>query len=117
MNTTAEGGQGVVTTTVSRHAYRPAAPPIVRIHLLGPMRATNYLGDDVLPRAKKARAALGYLCLAFGARIPRARLASILWDRVSDAQARTSFRQVVSELTSSMGCLSPELISTGPASV
>jgi DNA-binding SARP family transcriptional activator/TolB-like protein/Flp pilus assembly protein TadD len=117
MSTTAEGGQGVVTASVSRHAYRPAAHPIVRIHLLGPMRATNYLGDDVLPRAKKARAALGYLCLAFGARVPRARIASMLWDRVSDAQARTSFRQVVSELTAALGCLSAELIATGRATI
>jgi DNA-binding SARP family transcriptional activator len=117
MSITAEGGQGVVTAAISRRAYRPAAHPIVRIHLLGPMRATSYLGDDVLPRAKKARAALGYLCLAFGARVPRARIASMLWDRVSDAQARTSFRQVVSELTSALGSLSPELISTGRATV
>lgn len=116
--TTAPGnGQEVLTANISRHAYRPAAHPIVRIHLLGPMRATSYLGDDVLPRAKKARAALGYLCLAFGARVPRVRIASMLWDRVSDAQARTSFRQVVSELTSAMGCLSPELISTGRATI
>jgi DNA-binding SARP family transcriptional activator/Flp pilus assembly protein TadD len=117
MSTTAVDGQGLVAANISRHAYRPAAHPIVRIHLLGPMRATNYLGDDVLPRAKKARAALGYLCLTFGARVPRARIASMLWDRVSDAQARTSFRQVVSELMSAMGCLSSELISTGRATV
>lgn len=117
MSTTAVEGQGVVTAAISRHAYRPAPHPIVRIHLLGPMRATSYLGEDVLPRAKKARAALGYLCLAFGARVPRARIASMLWDRVSDSQARTSFRQAVSELTSAMGCLSPELISTGRATV
>jgi DNA-binding SARP family transcriptional activator/TolB-like protein len=117
MSITAERSQGVVTANISRRTYRPAAHPIVRIHLLGPMRATNYLGDDVLPRAKKARAALGYLCLAFGARVPRARIASMLWDRVSDAQARTSFRQVVSELTSAMGCLSAELISTGRATI
>src|SRR5262249_32807716 len=94
MNSTAAAGQGVVTANVATHAYRPTAHPIVRIHLLGPMRAVSYLGDDVLPRAKKARAALGYLCLAFGARVPRARIASMLWDRVSAAQARTSFRQV-----------------------
>ncbi len=117
MSITADGGQGIVTANIARHAYRPAAHPIVRIHLLGPMRATSCLGDDVLPRAKKARAALGYLCLAFGARVPRARIASMLWDRVSDAQARTSFRQVVSELTAAMGCLSAELISTGRATV
>lgn len=117
MSTTAGSAQGVVTANIATHAYRPAAHPIVRIHLVGPMRAISYLGDDVLPRAKKARAALGYLCLASGARVPRARIASMLWDRVSAAQARTSFRQVVSELTSALGLLAPELISTGRASI
>jgi DNA-binding SARP family transcriptional activator/TolB-like protein/Flp pilus assembly protein TadD len=118
MTGTAAGGLSeAVTANIATRAYRPAAHPIVRIHLLGPMRATSYLGDDVLPRAKKARAALGYLCLAFGARVPRARLASMLWDRVDDAQARTSFRQAVKEMTSAMGSLSPELITTGRASI
>src|ERR1043166_6368918 len=102
---TAAGGQSAETATLATRVYRPAAHPILRIHLLGPMRATSYLGDDVLPRAKKSRAALGYLCLAFGARVPRARLASMLWDRVSAAQARTSFRQAVSELISATGPL------------
>lgn len=117
MDNTAAGGQGAVTSNIAPHAYRPAAHPIVRIHLLGPMRATSYLGDDVLPRARKARAALGYLCFAFGARVPRARIASMLWDRVSAAQARTSFRQVLGDLISAMGPLATELIITGRATV
>jgi DNA-binding SARP family transcriptional activator len=117
MNSTAAGGQGVPTTAIVTHAYRPTAHPIVRIHLLGAMRATSYLGDDVLPCAKKARATLGYLCLASGVRVPRARIASMLWDRVSAAQARTSFRQVVSDLTSALGALAAELVSTGRASI
>ncbi len=100
----------VVTANIATHVYRPAAHPILRIHLLGPMRATSYLGDDVLPRAKKARAALAYLCLAFGAPVPRARIASMLWDRVSAAQARTSFRQALSELTSAMRAGSMRLL-------
>jgi DNA-binding SARP family transcriptional activator/TolB-like protein len=117
MSTTAAGGQWVVTANGAKHAYRPTAHPIVRIHLLGSMRATSYLGDDVLPRGKKARAALAYLCLAFGAPVPRARIASMLWERVSPAQARASFRQALSELTSAMGPLAAELISTGRATV
>ena len=32
---------------------------LVRIHVLGSMRATTYLGTDILPRGKKARAILG----------------------------------------------------------
>src|ERR1700724_4329125 len=101
----------VVTANIARHVYRPTAHPIVRIHLLGAMRATSYLGDDVLPRAKKARAALGYLCLVSGARVPRTRIATMLWDRVSADQARTSFRQALFDLNAAMGPLAAELIS------
>src|ERR1700739_3155774 len=117
MSSLAAGCQsGPVTARISDRASFPRRP-ILRIHLLGSMRATSYLGDDVLPRARKARAILGYLCLAFGAPVPRARIASMLWDRVSAAQARTSFRQALSELTSAMGPLAAELISTGRATV
>jgi DNA-binding SARP family transcriptional activator len=110
------GQSGTVTGKIPDRAYFPARP-LVRIHLLGSMRATSYLGDDVLPRAKKARAALGYLCLAPGARVSRTRLATMLWDRVSADQARTSFRQALFDLTSVMGPLAMELISTGQATV
>src|SRR5215471_6239519 len=85
--------------------------PIVRIHLRGSMRATTYLGTDILPRGKKARAILGYLSITAGDRVPRARLAAMLWDRAPDAQARSSFRQALHELLLAMGPLAPELIS------
>lgn len=88
-----------------------AGHPLVRIHLLGSMRATTYLGEDVLPRGRKARVILACLCLAAGERIPRARLATLLWDRVSDEQARKSLRQSLRELTRAMGPLTGELIS------
>jgi DNA-binding SARP family transcriptional activator len=112
MSTTATGGQSAtVAANIANTAYRPTHP-IVRIHLFGSMRATSYLGDDVLPRSKKARAALAYLCLASSARVPRGRIASLLWDRVSASQARSSFRRkVLTALTASMGSLAGELIS------
>src|SRR5437660_2684707 len=117
MSSTAVGGQsGSVTARISDRTYFPARL-IVRIHLLGSMRATSYLGDDVLPRAKKARAALAYLCLTPGARVSRTRIATMLWDRVSADQARTSFRQALSVMTSAMGPLASELISTAQATV
>jgi DNA-binding SARP family transcriptional activator/TolB-like protein len=91
--------------------HRPAVGhPIARIHLLGRMRAMTYLGDSILPRGKKTRALLGYLCLASGARVPRARLAAMLWDRVDDALARASFRQALRELSAAMGAFADELI-------
>lgn len=108
------GGQtGTVTANIANNPY----PPIVRIHLLGSMRATSYLGDDVLPRAKKARAALAYLCLTPGGRAPRSRVASLLWDRTSAAQARTNLRQALFDLNAAMGSLAGELISMGRATV
>lgn len=90
---------------------RQSGRPIVRIHVFGPMRATTYLGDNVLPRGKKARGILGCLCLAAGKPVNRARLATLLWDRVPDGQARASFRQAFRELASAFGPLASELIS------
>jgi DNA-binding SARP family transcriptional activator/TolB-like protein len=95
------------------HGQRPRHRPIVRIHLLGPMRATTYLGENVLPHGKRARAVLGYLCLAAGEHVPRAHLAGLLWDRVSDAAARTNLRQALRELSSTFGGLAKELIVPG----
>ena len=95
------------TVEATRHTPRQ---PIVRIHLLGTMRATSYLGHGMLPRGRKARALLGYLSLVRGEAVPRARLAGLLWDRVPDHQARTSFRQALRELSTAMGPLADELI-------
>src|SRR5882672_10961850 len=90
---------------------RRASRPIARIHLLGAMRATSFLGNDILPVGRKARAILGLLCLASGNRVSRARLAAMLWDRVPDFQARASFRQAYRELVVAFGPLAKELIS------
>jgi TolB-like protein len=111
-------GHGVaVASTLMRHPYQPAAHPIARIHLLGPMRATSYLGDDILPRAKKARAVLACLCLAAGGKFLRARLAAMLWEKSSDEQARSSLRQALADITAAMGPLAAELISGGRAHI
>ena len=81
MNVAVSGGHSsAVTPGTVRFARPPTACRIARIHLLGPMRATSYLGDDILPRGKKARAMLAYLCRAEGAKVPRIRLARLLWD-------------------------------------
>lgn len=98
-----------IATSVSR--------PLVRIHLLGSMRATTYLGDNVLPQGRKTRAILACLCLASGKPVRRARLATLLWDRVPEEQARKSLRQSLRELVSAMGSLAPELISANRETV
>jgi DNA-binding SARP family transcriptional activator len=92
---------------------RQRGRPVVRIHLLGPMRATTYLGENILPHGKRARSVLGYLCLAAGEHVAREQLARLLWDRVPPAAARTNLRQAVRELSSSFGELAKELITIG----
>jgi DNA-binding SARP family transcriptional activator/TolB-like protein len=71
-----------------------------RIQLFGTLRATTYSGDDLLPRSRKARFIFAYLCLARDKAASRTRLASLLWDRVPEGQARASLRQALSELAS-----------------
>jgi DNA-binding SARP family transcriptional activator/TolB-like protein len=92
---------------------RPKGRSIVRIHLLGPMRATTYLGANILPHGKRARAILGYLCLTAGEHVQRAALARLLWDRVPGAAARTNLRQALRELSSAFGKFAHELIVSG----
>lgn len=81
------------------------------------MRATSYLGDDILPRSKKGRALLGYLCLAPGTKVPRLRLARMLWDQASDQLARASLRHALLDVCEAMGPLAAELISAGRTSI
>jgi DNA-binding SARP family transcriptional activator/TolB-like protein/Tfp pilus assembly protein PilF len=103
-------GQSTVETPARRPAPQRATRPIVRIHLIGPMRAITYLGQNAVPRGKKARAILGCLCLAPSTAMPQTRLAAMLWD-ATDIQAQSSFGQALNELRLAVGPLADELIS------
>jgi TolB-like protein/DNA-binding SARP family transcriptional activator len=83
---------------------------LARIYLVGTMRAVGPGGVDLLPRSRKARALLAYLCLAQGERVSRSRLVGLLWDRSADAQARMSLRQSLSELNSVVNRHVPGLV-------
>jgi hypothetical protein len=112
------GGQdSAVTSDIAKFVQRPLACRIARIHLLGPMRATSYLGNDILPRSKKGRALLGYLCLAPGTKVSRLRLARMLWEQTSDEHARGSLRHALLDVCEAMGPLAAELISAGRTAV
>jgi adenylate cyclase len=93
----------------------PRALP--RIYLVGTMRVIAPGGADLLPRGRKTRGLLAYLCLAQGASVPRSRFMGLLWDRSSDAQARTSLRHALSELNSAVNHQVPGLIEIGRDSV
>jgi DNA-binding SARP family transcriptional activator/TolB-like protein len=111
-----QAAHGVASAGAPKSATFPPAigkqpkEPLLRIHILGEMRATTFLGDNVLPRGKKAQAILGCLCLAAGKPLRRAALAAMLWDRVPPDQARASFRQAFRELTVPLGELADEIV-------
>src|SRR5690348_10131423 len=106
-------------TTARRNISRiPRAPQrVARIYLVGTMRALAPGGGDILPRARKARALLAYLCLSRGERVSRSRLAGILWDRSGEAQARMSLRHALHELNETTNAEVPGLIEIGRESI
>src|SRR5437667_9095631 len=65
----------------------PLAHRKVRIQLLGPIQGITYAGHNLVPRGRKARAILGYLCFSRGKPIARTKLATLLWDDVPESQA------------------------------
>lgn len=75
-----------------------APQQISRVYLLGAQRAIGPNGQDGLPHSKKARALLAYLCLCDGERVPRSRIAGLIWDRGDETQARESLRKAVREI-------------------
>jgi TolB-like protein/DNA-binding SARP family transcriptional activator len=103
--------------TGSEHPVGCIPPALPRIHLVGAMRAVAVDGADFLPRGRKSRGLLAYLCLAPGQRVHRARLVSLLWDRSAGAQARMSLRQSLSELNGVVNRHVPGLLEIGRDSV
>lgn len=86
------------------------SPQMARIYLLGTMRALAPSGEDMLPRSRKTRALLGYLCLAAGAAVPRSRLAGLFWEMSANAHARMSLRRALLELNEAVNARAPGLI-------
>jgi TolB-like protein/DNA-binding SARP family transcriptional activator len=74
------------------------------------MRAVAPDGADFLPRGRKTRGLLAYLCLARGERVSRGRLVGLLWDRSAEAQGRMSLRQSLSELNGMVNRHVPALV-------
>jgi TolB-like protein/DNA-binding SARP family transcriptional activator len=102
---------------VTAHAKGLIPRTLPRIHLVGAMRAVGLGGADFLPRGRKTRGLLAYLCLARGERVSRNRLGGLLWDRSAEAQARTSLRQSLSELNSIVNRHVPGFVEIGRDSV
>lgn len=71
----------------------------MRAHIIGSFAVySRHDGKNVTPRGRKARALLAYLVSDPGTKMPKDRLAALLWGDRGDAQARASLRQVLREL-------------------
>ena len=65
--------------------------------LLGPLRLVSSAGDDLTPKARKARALLALITLS-KTPVSRARLCDLLWGDRGEDQAKASLRQALYEL-------------------
>jgi TolB-like protein len=80
-----------------------------RIYLAGNMQMVGPAGENALPRPRKTRGLLAYLCLTPGKRASRSRLAALLWDKTDDL-ARRSLRQALYDLDRLSGARANGLI-------
>ena len=101
-----DGGNPAQGATIASTGTEPS----LTIRLLGHMSAESARGENVLPKGRKARALLALLCLCEDGRLPRGRIASLLWDRAGEAQSRNSLRQALHELTLARAQVSTVLV-------
>jgi DNA-binding SARP family transcriptional activator len=75
----------------------------LHLRLLGHMTVGDTKGRSYLPRTRKTRAMLAVLAMASPKPVLRVQLASLLWSRRENEQARASLRQSVHELQDTLG--------------
>ena len=75
----------------------------LRLRLFGHMAVDDSKGRTYLPRTRKTRALLAVLAMASPKPVLRQQLASLLWSRREQEQARGSLRQSVHEIQDTLG--------------
>ena len=88
---------------------------MIHLHLSASWKLTLN-GEDTKIQSRKGRALLTYLALSGGS-ARRETLAELLWDSGDIGQARTSLRQVISNLRRSFKGHDPDLFQTTPDEV
>jgi DNA-binding SARP family transcriptional activator/TolB-like protein/Tfp pilus assembly protein PilF len=81
----------------------PGDAAALRLRLFGHMAVDDSKGRSYLPRTRKTRAILAILAMASPKPVLRQQLASLLWSRREQEQARGSLRQSVHELQDMLG--------------
>lgn len=77
------------------------------INILGPFEALDTEGSRLEVRSRRSRALLACLAMETGESWTRARLATLLWDKRSEQQGRSSLRQELVQLRKDIGVTSP----------
>ena len=90
---------------------------LVHLFLCGNMRVVGPGGEDIVLRNRKTRAILAVIGLTEGKRVSRNRLAALLWDELSDVQARMNLRHSLSELNRLLNHQMPGLVEIGRTAV
>ncbi|MFM9853390.1 MAG: BTAD domain-containing putative transcriptional regulator [Sphingomonadaceae bacterium] len=94
-----------------------AVAGLVKARLLGGFRLLDGDGNAITISGKRARALLAYLTLATDLSASRAVLAPLLWNDRGDDQARSSLRQCLVELKTSLGIGYSHLVIASRSSV
>ena len=87
---------GMTAFGLADRGMEGAQSPIARIQLLGKFRLELADGTDATPTELKAQALIAILALSTNGRASREMLATMLWGRVADEQARGSLRHSLS---------------------
>lgn len=69
-----------------------------RIYLLGQMQVAGPNGENLLPRAKKTRALLAYLCVSGAQVIPRTTIAEMIWHNSGPTQGLEALRHAIGQI-------------------
>ena len=105
-----------VKKTQNRQLQATEGADSLRICLLGPV-SVEIDGKPLVIASKRARALLAYLVRRQGAEAGRGVLAGLLWGDRSEAQARASLRQTLSELRAALTDANPLPLSANNESV
>lgn len=78
-----------------------------RVQVAGSLVVRSPDGKDVTPRGRKARAIIACLVAQAGTKLPRERIAELLWGDRGEEQARASLRQALTEIRHAAGDVAP----------
>jgi DNA-binding SARP family transcriptional activator len=90
--------------------YEKTSNNKVIFRLIGKMRVTGPGEEDLLPKARKERALLAYLCISGEARASRVKLQNLFWGESPDKQSAKSLRHAFWQIAHRINQLIPGMV-------